>query len=61
MERYVVSFLLCVVIGREVKDVIFFFNGDNNYCWWNCIFVYIIGVINGNVEWWKYGKKLIVL
>lgn len=60
-ERYVVSLLMCAAIGREAKDVTFFFNGDNNHCRWNCTFVYITGVTNGNVEWWKYGKKLIAL
>lgn len=31
-EKYVNSFLLCVVFGREVKSVIFFLNFDINFC-----------------------------
>lgn len=60
-EKYVDSLLLCIVFGREVNGVIFFFNVDIYICQWNCIFIFIIDVINVSIKWYKYGKDLCFL
>lgn len=52
-EQYVSSLLHCAALGGESKDVRFFFNIENKYCRWNCIFLYTL--ITRDKDWIHYG------
>lgn len=52
-ERRVYSLLQCAALGRESKDVRFFFNIENKYCRWNCTYIY--RKQTNDKEWNYYG------
>lgn len=51
--RRVYSLLQCAALGRESKDVRFFFNIENKYCRWNCTYIY--RKQTHDKEWNHYG------